>query len=41
MGTRSSEEMEGNLMQLLLLRFENCVDLKRWGKEKSICQVKF
>ena len=32
---RGHEEVEGNLMQLLLVRSEECPDLKQWMKEKK------
>ena len=35
MATRNSEEMEGNIMQLLLLHAEDCVSLKRRVEEKK------
>lgn len=32
---RGHEQIEGNLMQLLLLRSEDCCELKKWVEEKK------
>ncbi len=32
---RGHEEIEGNLMQLLLVRCEDCSDLKQWINDKK------